>query len=162
MPLAEAASLYCAEALPEISATETKADWSRIPECIASLRNRKCEAAAIESISRKTLPLLEELRAHVEDQSRVNRLIAEIDQLRNQMNEHGRSYDLMMQMAQNTEMQRFHADRKIAAARLRGVELQRHQVSRDIDNVRGVMQASQDFQALMDEVIAQLESLQPG
>jgi hypothetical protein len=177
MPLAEAASLYCQNPI-SVAATPASpsslikpdgdagvaatADWSRIPDCIASLRNRKAEAAAMESISRKTLPLLEELREHAEDQSRVNRLIAQIDLLRNQMNEHGRSYDLMMQMAQNTEMQRFHADRKIASARLRGVELQRHQVTRDIDNVRGVMQASQDFQALMDEVIAQLESQHSG
>jgi hypothetical protein len=164
MPLAEAASLYCQDAIRRdvaAAGASQSADWTRIPDCIASLRNRKTEAAAMESISRKTLPLLEALRTHIEDQNRVNRLIAEIDQLRNQMNEHGRSYDLMMQMAQNTEMQRFHADRKIAAARLRGVELQRHQVTRDIDNVRGVMQASQDFQVLMDEVIAQLERQTP-
>jgi hypothetical protein len=158
MPLAEAASLYCRELLPTIAGSTAQADWSRIPDSIAALRNRKAEAAAMESIGRRTLPLLEQLRDKIDDQSRVNHLIAEIDLLRSEMNGYGRSYDLVMQMAQNTEMQRFQADRKIAAARLRGVELQRHQVTRDIDNVRGVMQAAQDFQALMDEVIGLLES----
>jgi hypothetical protein len=157
MPLAEAASLYCREPLPVIAGADASVDWSRVPQVIQSLQNRRAEAAAIESIGRKTLPLLEALRDNIEDQNRVNRLIAEIDLLRNQMNEHGRSYDLLMQMAQNTELQRFHADRRIAAARLRGVELQKHQVNRDIDNVRGVIQASEDFQALMNDIIAQLQ-----
>jgi hypothetical protein len=123
---------------------------------MVSLENRKTEAAAIESITKKTLPLLEQLRDHIDDQARVNRLIAEIDVLRNQINEHGRTYALVMQMTQATELQRFQADRKISAKRLRGVELQRQQVNRDIDNVRGVMHAAQDFQKLMDEVIEQL------
>ncbi len=162
MPLAEAASLYCKAPLQQVSVVEARADWSRIADCIASLKIRKSEALAMADISRKTLRLLEHLRDNIENQTQVNRLIAEIDLLRNAMNEHGRSYDLVMQMAQNTEMQRFHADRKIAAARLRGVELQRHQVTRDINNVRGVMQASHDFQALMDEVIAELESQHPN
>jgi hypothetical protein len=156
MPLAEAASQFCREPLPVVDHSANDPDWARVKDCIASLENRRGEASTIKSIGRETLPLLEELRDHVEDQPRVNRLIARIDQLRNKMNEHGETYDLVMQMTQATEMQRFLADRKIAAKKLRGVDLQREQVSRDIDNVRGVMQAAADFVALMDEVIGQI------
>jgi hypothetical protein len=158
MSLAEATSRYCASPLDAVDRAGAAVSWDRIPDCVASLEIRKIEAATIESITRQTLPLLQQLRDQIEDQTRVNRLIAEIDVLRNQMNEHGRTYALVMQMTQATELQRFRADRKIAAKRLRGVELQREQVTRDIDNVRGVMQAAQDFQKLMDEVIEELNS----
>ncbi len=162
MPLAEAASLYCREPLdvghtPPIE-VGNQPDWSRVPECIASLQCRKSEAADIISISRKTMDLLEQVRDCIEQQDRVTKLIAQIDRLRRQMNERGRTYDLVMQMGQSSELRRFAADRKIAAARLRGVELQRHQVTRDIDNVRGVMQAAEDFRALMDQVIESLDA----
>jgi hypothetical protein len=154
MSLAEATSRFCQQPLNTKSREAPALDWSKTGDCIASLENRRAEASAIESISRQTLPLLESLRDHVEDQARVNRLIAEIDVLRDRMNEHGRTYDLIMQMTQKTELERFHADRKIKAKRLRGAELQRHQVTRDIDNVHSVMQAAKDFQLLMDEAIA--------
>jgi hypothetical protein len=158
MSLAEAASQFCAEPLDTGSFDQPQPRWDRIPECIASLHNRKTEARTIESISRKTMPLLEQLRDQLEDQSRVNRLIADIDVLRNQMNELGPTYDLVMQMSQATELQRYRADRKIAAQKLRGVDLQREQVKRDIENVRSVTQAAQDFQDLMDESIDHLKT----
>jgi Holliday junction resolvase RusA-like endonuclease len=41
-----------------------------------------------------------------------------------------------------------------------GVERQRRQVQRDIDNVKGVIDAATQFQTLIDDVIAQLEHLQ--
>jgi hypothetical protein len=157
MPLAEAISRFCQQPLEEVQHDSVKPDWDRVGDCAASLENRKNEAARIESIGRETLPLLQELRDHVDQQSRVNSLIARLDVLRTQMNEQGQTYDLVMQMSQATDLQRFQTDRKIAAKRLRGVELQRQQVTRDIENVRGVMQAAQDFQALMQEVIEQLQ-----
>ena len=70
------------------------------------------------------------------------------------MNELGRTYDLVTQLTQATELQRFKADRTISAARLDGIELQRRQVARDIENVRGVLHAAEDFMELMDDVIS--------
>ncbi len=157
MPLAEAASLYCREAL-QTHATPAAADWSKTADVIDCLKTRKAEADAMASISHRTLPLLQSLRDNIENQNHVNRLIAQIDLLRGEMNGLGRTYDLVMQMAQGNELQRFHADRKIAASKLRGVELQKHQVTRDIDNVRGVMHAAQDFSRLMDQVIEEVQS----
>jgi len=129
---------------------------AREREAARSLRRRRDEAEQIERISRQTLPLLEEIRDHIEDQHRVNRLIASIDSLRAQMNELGATYDLVTQLTQHTEFERFKTDRRISASKASGAELQRKQVERDIENVRGVMNAGSDFQKLMDEVIEQL------
>ena len=114
------------------------------------LQRRDVEAAEIEQICRDTLPLLEEIRDHVDDQPRVNRAISRIDALRSRMNELGATYDLVTQLTQSTELERFKADRRLGAAKeLGGNERQRRQVSRDVENVRAVLEAAQDFQSLM-------------
>jgi len=122
-----------------------------------SLERRAEEGAHIEQICRDTLPLLEEIRDHVDDQPRVNRAISAVDALRARMNELGATYDLVTQLTQSSELERFKADRKLSAAkRLEGNERQRRQVTRDIDNVRAVAEAAREFQHLMRETIDRL------
>ncbi len=155
MTLAEAIDRHCTRPLPPRPAAPD-AGPDRTADVVASLRARRDEAAAIADICARTLPLLEQLRDHVDDQPRVNRLIAEIDRLRSDMNVHGRTYDLVTQMTQRTEVERYRADKRIASGRLSGVERQRQQVGRDLENVRGVAAAAADFVALMDQVVEPL------
>jgi hypothetical protein len=49
-----------------------------------------------------------------------------------------------------------------ASKEIDGNHRQRKQVARDIDNVRGVMDAAGDFRRLMDDVIAQLSTRLAG
>ena len=122
------------------------------------LKRREDEAARIEQICRDTLPLLEEIRDHVEDQGRVNRAISAVDALRARMNDLGATYDLITQLTQSSELERFKADRKLSAAKeLDGNERQRRQVMRDIDNVRAVADAARDFQDLMRQTVDGLD-----
>ena len=130
--------------------------WDRVGQCIASLEKRRLEADQIQQISRDTLPLLEEVKAYLDDQPRVNRAIARIDALRAQMNALGATYDLITQLTQKTELNRFHADRTIAASKASGTDRQRLQIMRDISNVNGLISASGEFKKLMDEVISRL------
>jgi hypothetical protein len=128
---------------------------SSIAHC---LNRREEEAQTIERICRDTLPLLEEIRDHVDDQGRVNRAISRIDSLRARMNELGATYDLITQLTQSSELERFKADRRLGAAKeLDGNERQRRQVQRDIDNVRAVSEAARDFQHLMRETVDHLQ-----
>jgi hypothetical protein len=158
MTLAEARDRFCRRELTASAPPHPGLDWTKLPGCVESLKKRKEEAIAIERISEQTLPLLKEIRDHLDSQPRVNRAIAAIDALRTQMNELGASYDLVTQLTQPTELKRFEADRKIAASRVSGMDRQRLQVERDIENVLGVMQAARDFQKLMDEVAVALSS----
>ena len=114
---------------------------------------RRAEAETIRQISENTLPLLEEIRDYTQDQARVNRAIAKLDPLRAQMNGVGATYDLVTSFTQSTQLTRFRTDRAIASAKVTGEELQRRQVQRDIDNVKGVAEASAKFMALMDTII---------
>jgi hypothetical protein len=160
--LADAIREFCTEPLPERGATHGDGrpgqQWLRAGRCVASLQARREEARQIELISQETLPLLEEIRDHLEDQRRVNAAIARIDALRNRIDGFGPTYDLVTQLTQKSELERFQRDRQIQAKRLTGIELQREQIARDVENVRAVEAAAREFQALMDEVIGKLKT----
>lgn len=128
-------------------------DWGKLSAAIAPLRQRREEAEEIGQISRQTMTLLEEIRDHLEDQSRVNQAIARIDPLRARINVLGPCYYLVTQFMQSSELQRFRADRRLAAERVTGVDRQQRQTERDIDHVKAVVDASRSFMGLMDEMI---------
>jgi hypothetical protein len=158
--LADAIREFCTQALPERANPDGRPgqQWLRAGRCVASLQARREEARQIELISGDTLPLLAEIGEHLEDQSRVNSAIARIDALRNRIEAFGPTYDLVTQLTQKTELERFQRDRQIQARKLKGIELQREQIARDVENVRAVEQAAREFQGLMDEVIGKLKS----
>jgi hypothetical protein len=153
MPFAEAISQFCKAPIRTVAADHPGLDWARVGQCLDSLRKRREEANGVEKISRQTLPLLEEIRDHLDDQRRVNRAIGEIDGLRARMNAFGPTYDLITELTQSSQLERFNADRRLSAARVEGVERQRRQVARDVENVRGVMLAAKDFEQMVSNVI---------
>jgi hypothetical protein len=160
MKLAEAIREFCQDPLPQRPAADGRPGqaWIRAGKCVASLQARREEARQIELISQDTLPLLEEIRDHVDDQTRVNRAIAQIDTLRARIDAFGATYDLVTQLTQRTELKRFQRDRQIMAAKLTGLDLQRKQIDRDLENVKAVAEAARQFQGLMDEAIRKLKS----
>ena len=153
MPLAEVIARFCTRPLPPRLLDHPGLRRDHLPACVQSLRERREEARKIQQIGQETLPLLEEVRDHLDDQDRVNRTIAKIDGLRSRLRELDHCYHLITDLTQYTEVMRFSSDRLIAAARLTGVERQCKQVDRDITNVRGIVDAAGIFIGLMDQVI---------
>jgi hypothetical protein len=157
MTLAGALAAFCDSPLPRNAPEYPGLCWDRIGECAGSLQKRDEEAAEIESIAIQTLPLLQSIRDKIEDQDHVNRTIAQVDALRVRVGGLSVCYGLIMQLTQSTELNRFKADRKISAEHLEGVDLQRRQVERDIENVEAVIAAAGDFRKLIATVLARME-----
>jgi len=153
MRLAEAIGQYCTDPLGPPPGANAGFDWSRLSQVETSLRNRLDESVRIEQISEETLGLLKQILDCLDDQPRVNALIGRIDRLRAQMNELRQTYDLITQLTQRSELDRFAADRRIEAAGIDGVEKQRRQLLRDIDNVDHMRKAADAFQRLMRQCI---------
>lgn len=158
MPLAEAIATYCSAPLGVAAPHHRGLDWTHLDAAIHCLRRRIEETTTIASISGQTLPLLEEIRDHLTDQSRVNRAIARIDRLRAELEPIGRTYHLITQLTQQSELQRFAADRRIAASDIDPTERQRRQVMRDVENVGAIARAAAEFEALLVSAIERLES----
>jgi hypothetical protein len=158
MPLAEAIERFCKAQLPAVPEDHPGLCWGRLPLCVEALSRRVDEAARVGAIGRETLPLLEEIRGHVSDQARVNRLIGGVDGLRARMLELNDCYELVTQLTQQSELQRFRADRELAASGADGLERQRRQIERDIANVQAVIDAAGQFGELMEQVLGQVSA----
>ena len=70
MPLAEALATYCREPLPSAPRRPPRrCDWDRLGDVRANAwSSGATRRREIEQISRPTLPLLEEIRDHLDDQ----------------------------------------------------------------------------------------------
>ncbi|HZZ44589.1 MAG TPA: 6-hydroxymethylpterin diphosphokinase MptE-like protein [Tepidisphaeraceae bacterium] len=156
LSFADAIAQHCTTADIQRHSDTVPPDFSCVQACRESLEKRKVEAGEIAEIARKTLPLLEELKGSLADQEKANRIIARIDELRGRMNELSECYELVLQITQVTELARFHRDREIAASRTKGSERQSRQIMRDIENVKAMLTAAEEFQKLMDQVIGEL------
>jgi hypothetical protein len=157
MSFAEAIAQFCQREFDPTPPEHPGLDQSCMREAIASLRNRVEESLQIEEIGQQTLPLLEEIRDHVNDQQRVNLAITRIDAIRKKLIDVDHCYRLITSMTQSSELQRFQADARIAASKLEGIDLQRRQVQRDIDNVKAVMDASAEFRKTVCETIDMIQ-----
>jgi hypothetical protein len=158
MSLADALDKFCAKPLGASVPPYNSCDASRVPEALAALRTRVAEAEEIASIARQTLPLVEEVRDHIDDQRRVNAAIAKIDPLRARMDQLGKTYELALVLSQQSEFQRFQNDLSIGASKLDGSSLQRRQAERDADNVRAIISAVESLKELLVNTIDRLES----
>jgi len=126
---------------------------------IAALKNRLAESAQSEKIAIETLPLLEEVANSLENQPRVNRLIAQIDSLRAKMLQLNDCYELITALSQKSELERFRHDRQLAASRAIGIDRQKSQLKRDIANVKSLIDATKAFQQLVEQTIENLKEV---
>jgi hypothetical protein len=156
MSLRDALNRFATRPLAASHSPHSGLRWDLLPQCARALEQRITEAVEIQQISQETLPLLEEVRDNLADQKRVNRAIARIDILRSRMNEFGLCYQLIMQLTQKSELNRFRADQKISASKVDGAQRQRLQVQRDIENVRSVIEAAVEFQSLITQTMARI------
>lgn len=159
MSLQEALQRYCQRPLTRRIPSHPGLQWDRMAEVIQSLQNRRDEAEQIVGIGQQTLPILNQIRESLDDQNRVNQLIAKVDPLRLRVNQLAMTYDLITQLTQQSELERYAADRRIESAKLDGTEKQRRQIERDIINVRHMIRAAQTFVTLMDQCIDQTRTL---
>lgn len=167
LTLREALERYCpvdpvhgpavAEDDSRVSAFEARQDDAAAiaPSIRAALLARKDESLKIAAITHETLPLLQEIADHLQDQPRVNKAIAKIDRLRARMNDLGPTYDLITDLTQKSELQRFQADLALANATTSEGK-QKLQIARDLTNVTSILQAATDFAAMIDATLAAL------
>jgi hypothetical protein len=123
---------------------------------LPALERRLGESREIAEIARQTLSLLQEVAICLDDQPRVNRLIAKIDTLRARMLQLNDCYELITALSQQSELDRFRTDRQLAAAALEGIDRQKAQLKRDIANVQSLLAGCQAFSAMVKATIKTL------
>ena len=155
MTLADALAEFCPSPIDKVRPQHDGLDWTALDAAEAALLRRRDEAASIQRISDDMLPLLNRLSDSLGDAEATSRLMADIDALRVEINDYATTYELVTQLGQRGELDRYAADRRIAAAaHLSGIEKQRRQLRRDTGNVAHVAKSAGNFVTLMDECVA--------
>lgn len=108
--------------------------------------------------SRRAADLLTEMLRHHADQSRVTRLIGEVNAVRDQVRKLEPAFGLVRLLNQTGTLKRVRADRAMALTEgLDDLQQQRRQIERDLDNVRWLGDAADSLAATMQTAIAALD-----
>ncbi len=144
MPLREVAEQYCTRPIPpERFAYLRELRWQD-PSRLAAGRDEL--AGRIEDVDRMTetcrrmLARLEELEGLLDRPAEFNRRIAAVDTLRVEIHAQERTYQLISAVAQQAELQRFSADRRLKLSGVAGIDLARGQLERDQRFVRAIIE----------------------
>jgi len=159
MTLAEALHTYAPPSTPTripaaLAATRRK------PKPAPTLRARIAEVRAdvgrVESLSRKAADILDRMLGA--DQPTVNKLIHEVNRVRDQVIAITPAYDLVHELNQTGTLRRFRADRLLALEEdLPPLERQRRQIERDRDNVAWLADAAEQLGRLLDATLKMLD-----
>ena len=156
MPLADVLRRFANQPLRSTLPPHAGPPDVSIDRVLAALNARVEEAGRMRDVACRVVPLLEDVRDHVDDDARVNRAVAQIDPLRAEMNAVGRTYQLVMYLAQQNEFERFKTDLSIDGreATAPAAVTQRRRADRDLTNARAIVTAADAFIALVRETIA--------
>ena len=147
MKLAEALALHAPADAPRLSLPPTPADRTlrdltspRVADRLASLAH---DAARIARLSTDSAGLLREMLARHDNQHRVNKLIARVQEQGREVQSLNPAYALVQHLNQTGQFKRFKADRLIHLDHaLTPLDRQKRQIERDIVNVEWLAEAA--------------------
>ncbi len=144
MSLEEVADRYCTRPIaPERFAYLTETRWHDPSKLRAGRREVEARIAEVDRMletCRSLKALLEELVKLLERPAEFNRRIQEVDALRVRVRSQERAYQLISAVAQQAELQRFSADRRMAMTDADGPALARMQLDRDRRFVEAIIE----------------------
>jgi len=115
MTLRAAARQFCTRPLPAdlLASPPTPSATAALQAACAALEQRLAELREIRQTATETIALLDELTGLLDRRDAFNRRVLRMDELRTKMQRHGRTYNVVSQVAQKAELRRLHADRAI-------------------------------------------------
>jgi len=157
MTLADALAGYATRPLPAAPTSPPEsADTAGLPgrDVIANaLLLRLDQTAEVEEFYRKTLKILEKIDRLWPDQEKMAPLLKEIDSIRQEVKSYAEVNDLVKEIAQATELKKVQHDRQILSERLDGLDKQKAQLERDLEYIRGLIDAVGELRKLFTNAL---------
>lgn len=139
---------------PPAPADDAEARVRRTTERVRRVRQ---DVWRIAEHSRRAAKLIGEMLEWQQDQSRVNRLIAQAHTLGEEVAALRPAFALVQHLNQAGSLKRVRADREIALARsLPPIERQRKELERDLSNVQWLAEAADELGSLLDATVRML------
>ena len=162
MTLREVIDRHCVRRLPaEALAYRDECqsrDTSRMAAARAQIEARRREIHEMDGLCEEMLSLLDELKGLTGDPPRFNRRLARVDELRTIVMNSYRAYRIVNSTAQLAELQRFTADRKLAAVDATGPERARRQLDRDMKFVQSMREATRTTLEMLDRTLERFDA----
>ncbi len=144
--------------LPHIPAPTPALSKRRRQALDQRLRDVRAQAVRVESVSRKTIALLERVGELHDDHTRANELIRQIYTLRDEVEAIDPGYRAVQRLNQTGAYKRIRSDRDIRLTDdLSPVERQQRQLQRDITNVEWIADAAAALARLIEESLREIE-----
>lgn len=116
------------------------------------------QLTSIERSSNKTISLIEQTLEHIDDPKKVDKLIAQIHTIRDDVTASEPGFGLVNFINQKGALDRFKVDRQIALLRdLTPTQHQSKQLERDANNVRWVEDSAKQVRSLIERVSRVIE-----
>jgi hypothetical protein len=151
MTLRAAGEQFCTRPLPpDLFALPASPDPAPLfAAAQTELTARLDEVGRMKAIARETTELLVRLEALVERPDEFNRVVARVDDLRSAMLGFGRSYALVTAVAQQAELRRYSADRRLGTVERETAETARRRLARDRDFVAAFIDACEYLESVL-------------
>jgi hypothetical protein len=155
MTLADAAKQFCASPIPRDRLEYRRQlkwyDAGRLEHGRAALTRRMDDVRLLRDRSQACVGVLKEL-VHLTDRpAEFNRKLARVDELRTQIQQQEHTYQMISLMAQQAELRRFRADRRMELDAVEGVERAKRQLARDIEFAMSIVEGAEALLAVMEE-----------
>jgi len=155
MPLREALDRFAhahVAPIPPIDPAPPGADARMDAEARGRIRSLARDVRRIARDSNRTIELLRKLPDLAADRDRTNRIIAQIDAIRDEVQGLDPAFGVVMRLNQTGAFKRFKADRLIRLAQnLAPEEVHRRRIDRDITNVEWIRDMAEVLGDLLDE-----------
>lgn len=145
--------------VPPLPIPERAMDPARITAAAARLEERINETDELRTLSRKTLPLLKEMRRHQRDPNRMRRLFARVEPMQRRVDELKQTFNLVNELNAVGAFNRARSDRAIENTHTDTFETQRQRLDRDIENVDWLAQACEEALDIFRDALKRTKQL---
>lgn len=142
MTLADAIEQYATRDVPALPQAELELDQAKLAAALDLIRSRLDEVQELRRLSKKTLPLLEEMIAKQNEPKKFNKLFDKVRQIQFQVHGVlGPTFSLVNELNVIGAFKRSRSDRAIAHTAKNEKEKQVGQLHRDVENIDWLIQA---------------------
>jgi hypothetical protein len=160
MPLRKAVELHCRRPLDPSCFAYLKSNWSdrsRLCHGRDALADRLEKLGAFGGLCQETRDLLEELAGLLDSPREFNRKIVRIDELRTLVQSHALLFEMVRDVSQLAELQKFAADRQLAADEATGKTKARRQLARDRRFIDALLEGRDRLEGILKEALQRFD-----
>ena len=160
--LADAIAQHLTSPLPQLPPASRSLNPDRLTATADFIRTRIQQVGKLQSLSRKTIPVLESMKTDQRDPTRMPRHFEKLNDLHKQVAQLNEAFELVNSLNQVGAFNRQRADRAIRVdeSNIDPYERQSRQLDRDIQNITWIIEGAGETLNILNESLTRISSHQ--